>query len=68
MKENAGQRLPSFTKIEAEKVKGSFDFIGLNHYTSAYVKDTSNGPIPRLRDYTTDMFATITGSVLFLYN
>lgn len=60
MKENAGQRLPSFTRVEAEQMKGSFDFIGLNHYTSAYVKDSSNGPMPGLRDFTADMFAMIT--------
>lgn len=65
MKENAGQRLPDFTKAEAEQVKGSFDFIGLNHYTSAYVKDSCNGPMPGLRDYNADMFATVTSSFPF---
>lgn len=32
MKKNAGKRLPAFTKLESELVKGSIDFIGLNHY------------------------------------
>ncbi|KAG0478186.1 hypothetical protein HPP92_012905 [Vanilla planifolia] len=32
-------RLPIFTEEESNKLKDSFDFIGLNYYTSAYVKD-----------------------------
>lgn len=32
-----GDRLPKFTEEESELVKGSFDFIGVNHYTSNYV-------------------------------
>lgn len=35
-----GNRLPTFTDEEAAMVKGSFDFIGLNHYTTKYVKYT----------------------------
>lgn len=35
-----GNRLPVFTEEEKKMVKGSFDFIGVNHYTSAYVKYT----------------------------
>ncbi|XP_020274147.1 beta-glucosidase 22-like isoform X2 [Asparagus officinalis] len=62
MKKNAGQRLPSFTRLESEQVKGSFDFIGLNHYTTAYVKDNSNGPISGLRDFTADSYSVLTGS------
>jgi len=30
-------RLPSFTEEESEMVKGSFDFLGLNHYTSKFI-------------------------------
>lgn len=30
------ERLPTFTEEEKELVKGSFDFIGLNYYTSRY--------------------------------
>lgn len=29
-----GRRLPEFSKEEAELVRGSFDFIGLNYYTT----------------------------------
>ncbi|PKA50987.1 Beta-glucosidase 22 [Apostasia shenzhenica] len=43
MRKIAKSRLPSFTKSQAEVLKGSFDFIGLNYYTAAYVSDISNG-------------------------
>jgi beta-glucosidase len=36
-------RLPTFTPEEVEMVKGSCDFIGLNHYTSGYIKNDPNG-------------------------
>jgi beta-glucosidase len=32
-------RLPSFTQEESDMLKGSCDYIGLNHYTSNYVGD-----------------------------
>ncbi|XP_039117930.1 LOW QUALITY PROTEIN: beta-glucosidase 13-like [Dioscorea cayenensis subsp. rotundata] len=31
-----GNRLPRFTKKESEMIKGSFDFIGVNYYTTWY--------------------------------
>uniref|UniRef100_A0ACD5YWQ8 Uncharacterized protein n=1 Tax=Avena sativa TaxID=4498 RepID=A0ACD5YWQ8_AVESA len=39
MKKNVGYRLPSFTKVQSELIKDSFDFIGINHYYSVYVND-----------------------------
>ncbi|KAF3795776.1 Cyanidin 3-O-glucoside 7-O-glucosyltransferase [Nymphaea thermarum] len=56
MKKNAGSRLPSFTKSQSQLVKGAFDFIGINHYTTVTIADkprTGDG----LRDFTGDMFA-----------
>ena len=32
-------RLPTFTPEEAKMVKGSYDFIGMNHYTSYFTND-----------------------------
>jgi len=32
-----GSRLPKFSMYQSKLVKGSFDFIGLNYYTSYYV-------------------------------
>nr|CAD1828475.1 unnamed protein product [Ananas comosus var. bracteatus] len=59
MKKNAGSRIPSFTKSQSELVKGAFDFLGINHYTSIYVSDNSNNvPKTGLRDFNADMFAT----------
>ncbi|XP_021626387.1 beta-glucosidase 12 [Manihot esculenta] len=34
-----GKRLPRFSKEESQMVKGSFDFIGVNYYTSKYAFD-----------------------------
>ncbi|VAH84115.1 unnamed protein product [Triticum turgidum subsp. durum] len=53
IKTNAGSRLPSFTKLQSEFVKGAIDFIGINHYYSVYVSDRplKNG----VRDYAADM-------------
>ena len=35
-------RLPVFTDEEKTLLKGSFDFLGLNHYASKYAKYTGN--------------------------
>jgi beta-glucosidase len=32
-------RLPKFTKEQSKLVSGSFDFIGINYYTSSYASD-----------------------------
>lgn len=45
MRDLIQDRLPSFTEDEATALKGSFDFIGLNHYTAHYVKSDPNGPL-----------------------
>ncbi|KAI4333181.1 hypothetical protein L6164_018019 [Bauhinia variegata] len=37
MVKKVGGRLPNFSKLQSLMVKGSFDFIGLNYYTSSYV-------------------------------
>ncbi|RCV27828.1 hypothetical protein SETIT_5G356800v2, partial [Setaria italica] len=39
MKKNVGSRLPSFTKVQSEAIRGTIDFIGINHYYSFYVND-----------------------------
>lgn len=36
MKKRCGDRLPSFTEEEKEMIKGTSEFFGLNHYSSAY--------------------------------
>lgn len=37
MRQNVGTRLPHFTDAEAQLLKKSSDFMGVNHYTSVYV-------------------------------
>ncbi|XP_024020486.1 beta-glucosidase 12 isoform X2 [Morus notabilis] len=37
-----GKRLPKFTKEESKLVKGSYDFIGVNYYTSNYAAYAPN--------------------------
>ncbi|KAJ4960937.1 hypothetical protein NE237_020847 [Protea cynaroides] len=41
MKNRVGSRLPTFSKAEAYLVRGSLDFVGINHYTTSYVKSNS---------------------------
>ena len=39
MQEILGDHLPKFSRDEMELVKGSIDFISVNHYTTLYAKD-----------------------------
>ncbi|KAM7500485.1 hypothetical protein LguiA_024899 [Lonicera macranthoides] len=51
MRELIGSRLPSFTEEEFTALKGSFDFLGMNYYTTAY---SFNAPPNEHSSYTTD--------------
>ncbi|XP_063949487.1 beta-glucosidase 22-like isoform X2 [Daucus carota subsp. sativus] len=55
MKKNAETRIPTFTKLESRLVKGSFDFLGLNHYSTIQVEDMSINLQMDVRDFTEDM-------------
>ncbi|CAM0904207.1 unnamed protein product [Alopecurus aequalis] len=54
-----GNRLPRFSKEQSELLKGAFDFIGLNYYTSNYA---GNLPPPNglKNSYSTDARANLT--------
>lgn len=42
MKEYAGDHIPSFTAEESEQLKGSYDLLMLNHYSSKLVTDCNS--------------------------
>jgi beta-glucosidase len=42
MIEKVGDRLPTFTKEQSDRIKGSVDFHAFNHYTSKYIYDPMN--------------------------
>ncbi|PIA42746.1 hypothetical protein AQUCO_02000298v1 [Aquilegia coerulea] len=47
VKQLVRDRLPVFTEQESKDIKGSFDFIGMNYYVTAYVMDNSTAvPLP----------------------
>ncbi|KAG5567728.1 hypothetical protein RHGRI_003053 [Rhododendron griersonianum] len=57
VKKNAGTRIPAFSNLESKQVKGSFDFIGVNHYFTGHIKDNSNKLKMDNRDFNADMAA-----------
>lgn len=36
MKDQVGDRLPKFTELQKQKLKMSYDFVGINYYTSTF--------------------------------
>ncbi|KAK4432689.1 Oleuropein beta-glucosidase [Sesamum alatum] len=44
MRELVGDRLPKFSADEEKLVKGSFDFLGMNYYTTNYASYAPNPP------------------------
>ncbi|XP_054816186.1 vicianin hydrolase-like [Prosopis cineraria] len=51
-------RLPRFTKAESEMLKGSYDFLGVNYYTTNYAE---NAPLTSTanRSFSSDMQASL---------
>ncbi|KAL5561465.1 hypothetical protein UlMin_031212 [Ulmus minor] len=66
MKENAGSRIPAFTKFESDMVKGSFDFIGIIHYLTVNVADNSVSLMAKQRDYHADQAVTLIADYDFI--
>ncbi|XP_050211262.1 beta-glucosidase 13-like [Mercurialis annua] len=56
-----GDRLPKFTKEEIDLVKGSYDFFGINSYTSNFASaNFTADPDPTHLRYATDSAVTLT--------
>ncbi|KAK9161571.1 hypothetical protein Syun_007912 [Stephania yunnanensis] len=60
MKKTVGSRMPSFTANESKLVKGSVDFIGINHYITLYVSDVPPKPTGVV-DFNSDMGVQFSG-------
>ncbi|XVF04154.1 hypothetical protein REPUB_Repub05bG0057700 [Reevesia pubescens] len=61
MRQYHGSQLPRFSLEEAEYVKGSIDFIGLNHYSTLYAQDCIHSPCILGGDHFIRGFAYTTG-------
>ncbi|KAK3123234.1 hypothetical protein QOZ80_8AG0626880 [Eleusine coracana subsp. coracana] len=59
MRRNAGSRLPTLTDEVSARVRGSFDFVGINHYGALEVEADLSQLKQTLRDYTADTAAKI---------
>ncbi|KAL3519171.1 hypothetical protein ACH5RR_021760 [Cinchona calisaya] len=59
MRSLVGWRLPTFTVMESQLLKGSFDFLGFNYYTSNYVLNDPPNPASKPH-YKTDSQAKCT--------
>ena len=46
MRERLGARLPHFSPEDQARLKGSVDFLGLNHYTTHFASATPPAPTP----------------------
>ncbi|GAB2289826.1 Beta-glucosidase 17 [Dionaea muscipula] len=60
MRSIVGSRLPNFTEEQSQILKHSYDYFGLNYYTTSYAaNDTSSTSTTEL-SYTTDSHVTLT--------
>ncbi|CAJ1958384.1 unnamed protein product [Sphenostylis stenocarpa] len=57
MRSLVGSRLPKFTPAESESLKGSYDFLGVNYYSTYFAEYAA--PVTTNRTFYTDMLATI---------
>ncbi|RWR77819.1 Beta-glucosidase 12 [Cinnamomum micranthum f. kanehirae] len=60
MRSLVGRRLPKFSKEQSEMLKGSFDFIGINYYSTYYAADAPPSNDVR-SSYLTDARSNTTG-------
>ncbi|MQL69181.1 hypothetical protein Taro_001467 [Colocasia esculenta] len=62
MRATLGDRLPKFTEQQSKLIKGSFDFLGLNYYTTHYAVPLPFTSNPHNKSYDTDSFANTPGT------
>jgi beta-glucosidase len=60
MRSLVGSRLPKFSTYQVKLVKGSFDFIGLNYYTSHYATNAPELSEVIKPSYNTDALVSFT--------
>jgi beta-glucosidase/6-phospho-beta-glucosidase/beta-galactosidase len=63
MRRLVGARLPRFTSQEAKDLKGSFDFLGLNYYSTYFTINDPHPPNPRHTDYILDARAIVSRKI-----
>lgn len=61
MRKLVGNRLPKFTKKQSDMIKGSYEFVGLNYYTTYYAFDAPPSNNTASKSYATDSQANFTG-------
>ncbi|XWS31720.1 hypothetical protein CRYUN_Cryun23aG0100200 [Craigia yunnanensis] len=59
MKRIVGSRIPRFTNHESELVRGSFDFLGIIHYSTGNIQDSPGSFELKQRDFNMDIAASI---------
>ncbi|KAH9321393.1 hypothetical protein KI387_016032, partial [Taxus chinensis] len=60
MQKLVGKRMPKITEDLRHKLRGSFDFLGLNYYSAFYARDASYFLNSSNRDYHQDSLTTLT--------
>lgn len=68
MQSLVGHRLPKFSPAESELLKGSFDFLGINYYTSNYATTSTSKVNNKELSWTVDGRLNLTSKLQKLIN
>ncbi|CAI9762217.1 unnamed protein product [Fraxinus pennsylvanica] len=61
MRERVGERLPEFSPEQKKLVSGSYDFLGINYYTSIYASNSPRKKPGTKPSYETDLEISLSG-------
>lgn len=61
MRDLVGDRLPTFTTQQKQKLRNSLDFLGLNYYTTNYVQNVDSYPNASVTSFYQDTMTSTTG-------